>query len=132
MAKALTGTSILLVDDDADLVELLDYVLVEEGATVRTATTAREALKVVRTSRPDVMLLDIAMPEIDGYELLTVIRRDPALSKIPALAVTGYTAGREKHRSRAAGFAKHITKPFDIATLVNLIATLAPSPSRAA
>lgn len=132
MAKALTGTSILLVDDDAELVELLDYILVEEGATVRTATTAREALKVVRSSRPDVMLLDIAMPEIDGYELLTVIRRDPALSKIPALAVTGYTAEREKHRSRAAGFAKHVTKPFDIATLVNLIATLAPSPSRAA
>ena len=132
MAKALTGTSILLVDDDADLVELLDYVLVEEGATVRTATTAREALKVVRTSTPDVMLLDIAMPEIDGYELLTVIRRDPALSKIPALAVTGYTGEREKYRSRAAGFANHVTKPFDIATLVNLIATLAPSPSRAA
>ena len=132
MAKALTGTSILLVDDDADLVELLDYVLVEEGANVRTATTAREALKVVRTSTPDVMLLDIAMPEIDGYELLTVIRRDPALSKVPALAVTGYTGEREKDRSRAAGFAKHLTKPFDIATLVNLIATLAPSPSRAA
>jgi CheY-like chemotaxis protein len=77
---------------------------------------------------------DTAHPvnEIDGYELLTVIRRGPALSKIPALAVTGYTGEREKHRSRAAGFAKHVTKPFDVAMLVNLIATLAPSPSRAA
>jgi CheY-like chemotaxis protein len=132
MTRALTGTGILLVDDDTDIVEILDYVLAREGATVRTATRAREALKVLQTWTPDVMLLDIAMPEIDGYELLTAIRREPALHEIPAVAVTGYVDECEKRRSRAAGFVDHVTKPFEVATLVHLIATVAPRPSHAA
>jgi CheY-like chemotaxis protein len=127
---ALTGTAILLVDDDADVVEILNYVLAEEGATVRTATKAREALMILRIWRPDVMLLDISMPEIDGYELLTRIRREPALHEVPAVAVTGYATERERNRSMAAGFSRHVTKPFEVPTLVHLITTLAPSPLR--
>jgi CheY-like chemotaxis protein len=126
MATALTGTAVLFVDDDLDIVEAIDCVLGDEGANVRTATTAREALRVLETWIPDVMLLDLAMPEMDGYELLRVIRRERSLRGIPAVAVTGYAGERERQRAQAAGFAEHVAKPSDLTTLVHLIRQLTP------
>ena len=70
MRKALAGISVLLVDDDADNSELLALYVEAQGASVRTAESAREALEVLSSWKPDVMLLDISMPEMDGYDLL--------------------------------------------------------------
>ena len=80
---------------------------------------------------PDGLLLDISMPDMSRHELLTVIRRQPALRGIPAVAVTGYSYEREKQRSMAAGFVGPIAKPIDVATLVELISLLTPRPHAA-
>ncbi len=126
MVAALSGIAILIADDNVDTLDVLRDLTAFEGATVLTAINAREALAVLRTWTPDVMLLDISMPGMDGIELLTRIRREPALRRIPAVAVTGYSETRDRNRCTEAGFEAHITKPFDGETLVNLIATLVP------
>ena len=127
----LTGTTVLVADDDADKLDDLAFLIASEGATVRTARNAREALDVLRTWMPDVMLLDVSMPDMDGCELLAVIRREPTLREVPAVAVTGFSLARDRRRCVEAGFAGHMTKPFDLEALLRLIARLAPKPSDA-
>jgi two-component system, chemotaxis family, CheB/CheR fusion protein len=127
MAGQLSGTAVLVADDDVESLDAIEDVIAEQGATVRSAKNAREALEVLRTWRPDILVLDIAMPEMDGYDLLATIRREPSLRAIPAIAVTGHGYARDKRRAEDVGFAKHITKPVDIDTLVDIIAELVPA-----
>jgi CheY-like chemotaxis protein len=126
MSKALTGTSLLMVDDDPDGLALLEFVVEMAGATVRSATNARDALETLASFKPDVMLLDISLPEMDGYDLLKAIRRDPAMRDVPALAVTAHAYERDKQRATEAGFSLHVSKPFDAEALVFLVASLRP------
>ncbi len=126
MSKALTGTSLLMVDDDPDGLALLEFVVELAGATVRSATNARDALETLASFKPDVMLLDISLPEMDGYDLLKAIRRDPAMRNVPALAVTAHAYERDKQRATEAGFSLHVSKPFDAEALVFLVASLRP------
>ena len=126
MSKALTGTSLLMVDDDPDGLALLEFVVELAGATVRSATNARDALETLTSFKPDVMLLDISLPEMDGYDLLKAIRRDPAMRNVPALAVTAHAYERDKQRATEAGFSLHVSKPFDAEALVYLVASLRP------
>ncbi len=121
-----------MADDDAETLEILEGLIADEGATVRSAASAREALEVLRTWTPEVLLLDISMPDMDGCNLLTLIHGQADLREVPAVAVTGYDDERDRKRCAQAGFAGHITKPFYVETLVELIATLAPKPSHAA
>jgi two-component system, OmpR family, response regulator len=129
---ALDGTAILMADDDAETLEVLEGLIADEGATVRSATSAREALEILRTWTPNVLLLDVSMPEMDGCELLMLIHRHADLREVPAVAITGHDDARDRKRCTQAGFAGHIAKPFYVETLVKLIATLAPKPSHAA
>jgi CheY-like chemotaxis protein len=131
VVAALLGILVLIADDDADTVAVLAEFIADEGATVRTAKSALEALEALRRWRPDVMLLDISMPDMDGCELLRVLRRQPALRGILAVAVTGYGEASDRVRCAEAGFEAHITKPFDGDTLVQLIASLVPHPHAA-
>ena len=79
MTGGLNGTSVLIVDNDVDSLDIVELIIAEQGGTVRSATSGREVLEVLRTWRPDIILLDISMPEMDGYDLLAAIRREPAL-----------------------------------------------------
>ncbi len=126
MTKALAGTSLLMVDDDPDGLALLEFVVELAGATVRSATNAHDALATLSSFRPDVLLLDISLPEMDGYDLLKAIRRDPAMRNVPALAVTAHAYERDKQRAAEAGFSVHVSKPFDAEALVYLVAKLNP------
>ena len=123
----LAGTTVLLADDDPDSAEVLAYLIGEHGGTVRSVGTAREALEVLLTCTPDVLLLDIAMPEIDGFELLATIRSIGRLREIPAIAVTAHAYERDRVRCLEAGFAEHVAKPFEAERLLGLIAELAAS-----
>jgi CheY-like chemotaxis protein len=106
MTEKLDGTAVLVADDDPDNLELLGFVISAEGATVRTAGSAREALDLLREWKPDVVLLDIEMPVVNGYELLSAIRRHTGLHDVPAVAVTGLGSPSDpsdKDRSFEAG-----------------------------
>jgi CheY-like chemotaxis protein len=128
---ALKGTAVLMVDDDAESLDVLRELVSEEGATVRTAVNATEALDILRTWQPDVLLIDIGLPVVDGYELLKRIRGTPACESIPAVAVTGYAHERDKQLCIEAGFAGYLSKPFDVETLLQLVERLAPKPVEA-
>ncbi len=117
-------TAILVVDDDRDSLEALEYLISQEGAIVKKAKNAREALDLLLTWTPDVLVLDIALPEVDGYELLTTIRGIERLREVPAVAVTALAFEHDKERSAEAGFAAHVSKPYEIEALVDLIGRL--------
>jgi CheY-like chemotaxis protein len=125
MTSTLEGTSVLVVDDEPDNVELLKIVLVDAGATVRTAGGSRDALEVLAEWTPDVMLLDVSMPGMDGLDLLATIRSTERLREIPSVAVTGDASAVSKEHAFAVGFRAYVTKPFSVDALVGLVEWLA-------
>jgi CheY-like chemotaxis protein len=125
VAGVLDGTAVLVADDDADNRDILQYLIGQQGGTVRGAGTARAALEMLLTWTPDVMVLDISMPDIDGYQLLEAIRGVARLREVPAVAVTAHAYERDKLRCIEAGFVEHVPKPYDPALLIDLLAGLA-------
>lgn len=121
----LAGAAVLAADDHADSLDLLELILLRAGAHVRTAGTGKDVLELVGTFRPDVLLLDITLPDMDGYELLRQLRAMPGLASTPAVAVTGHAYESDKAAAESAGFAVHVTKPFDREALLHTIRRLA-------
>lgn len=122
----LEGIRLLVVDDDADTREFLVFLLEQEGAIVTSAASATEALAVIAQSKPDLLLSDLGMPEVDGYALIKKLRAMPANQggQIPAIALTAYAAETTQKQVLTAGFQLHITKPADPSKLVAAIAAL--------
>jgi CheY-like chemotaxis protein len=125
----LAGIRVLLVDDDADSVELLGRVLADHDATVQSAGSAAGALDVIRDWKPDLVISDIEMPDTDGYELIRRLRALPAElgGTTPAIAVTAYGRAQDRVRALTAGFDSHIPKPVEPAELLAVVSSLARS-----
>ena len=123
MASALKGISVLIVEDDEDTLETLSLGLGAVGATVKTAASAEAALEVLQHWRPDVVLSDIQLPGVDGFELLALLRANPRLRNIPVAALTGITAHLPD--SKRAAFEKFLTKPTKLPEIVIALASLA-------
>jgi CheY-like chemotaxis protein len=114
----------LVVDDNADTAESTGEVLALHGFAVRVATTGRDAVRLARTEPPDVVLLDLSMPVMDGFEVARQIRTacEGDRTKLPLLvAVTGHGSADDRDRSEAAGFDLHLTKPVEPQLLVELL-----------
>lgn len=114
----------LLVDDSEDAAEMLSEALTELGYVVRTALDAPSALVAAQEFQPQVALLDIGLPVMDGYELGRRLREDHAALRLVAL--TGYGQASDKARSREAGFDAHLIKPINLDKLQRLLSTLTP------
>jgi PAS domain S-box-containing protein len=121
---ALHGTSILVVDDSTETTDMLGKLLEMDGAAVQTACGGREALKLANESSFDLVISDISMPEMDGYQLLQNLRRLPQMKNVPALALTGYGRVSDIDRARREGFSQHFTKPIDIDKLMRSVREL--------
>ena len=119
--EALRGMRILVVDDSQDNVEMLRQVLELEGATVLTAISGVEALRISAEDEFDVIVSDLSMPEMDGFELLRRLRTIPMHRDVPALALTGLGRADDVERALSAGFFSHITKPLDVSNLVKML-----------
>jgi CheY-like chemotaxis protein len=119
----LTGVQILVVDDDADMRELAEFILTQSGAQVTTAASAKQALHILSKSVPDLLLCDIGMPEMDGYTLMRQIRQwsPQAGGTIKAIALTAYAGELNQQQALTAGFQKHIPKPVEPEELVQTI-----------
>jgi CheY-like chemotaxis protein len=111
----------LVVDDVADVTEMLAVVLSHAGYSVVTAASAPAALKAARERQFDVIISDIGMPEMNGYQLAREVRLLPGYETVPMVAVTGYSMFDDKERSTNAGFNAHMTKPIDPRALLDLI-----------
>jgi CheY-like chemotaxis protein len=110
------------VDDVADSVESLAEMLALWGHEVRKAFTGPEALQEARSFRPDLVLLDIGMPGMDGFEVARLLRQDQGGEKIVLVALTGYAQDHDRGKSQEAGFDNHLVKPVDVDALRNLLA----------
>jgi PAS domain S-box-containing protein len=123
----LRDTHVLAVDDDPDALSLLKEVLEAVGATVTTATSSRAALEIVATDRPDVLIADLGMPLMDGFELIQRLRtsHDNAARGIPAAALTAYARSEDRAKALQSGFEMHLTKPIDPAELIAAVKALA-------
>lgn len=126
MSAPLQGLQILVVDDEADVRDLMLILLEQYGAKVQVATCARAALALLEQDRPDVLISDIGMPEMDGYMLMTQVKKQLLLAKakIPAIALTAYASELDRNKAIAAGFQTHIAKPVAPEELVKAILSL--------
>jgi PAS domain S-box-containing protein len=122
----LNGVSVLVVDDDPDARELLAFILQQSGAIVRVAASAADALEVLASWKPTVLLADIGLPGLDGYELIRRVRSRESDSDVPlpAVALTAYASPRDHAEALQAGFQQHIIKPIEPVELISTIAGL--------
>ena len=115
---------ILIVDDVADVTEMIALFLKHAGFDVATANSARSALRLSSENQFDLIISDIGMPEMNGYDLAESLRQSENYQMTPMIAVTGYTEYDDSGRSLAAGFNAHLTKPINPAHLLNVIGEL--------
>ena len=113
---------VLLVDDNDDAARMLGRVLTVWGHVVSVAQDGPSALELVETFTPDVALLDIGLPAMDGYELARRLHAIPALAGVRLVALTGYGQARDRDAALAAGFHEHMVKPVDLDALEGLLA----------
>jgi signal transduction histidine kinase/ActR/RegA family two-component response regulator len=118
------GLKILVVDDSQDAADTCATVLELSGHEVQTAYSGRRALELARTFRPHALLLDIGLPDVNGYELARTIRAAPWGGGMVLIAVTGWGQGKDRRRALEAGFDHHLTKPIAAETLESLLQSL--------
>ena len=115
---------ILVVDDNVDAVRSLALLLTRSRHQVRTAHDGSTALAAALDFRPNVVLLDIGLPKMDGYEVARKIRQQPILTNLLLVAMTGYGQESDRQRSQKAGFDHHLVKPLDLGKLEQILATV--------
>jgi two-component system cell cycle response regulator DivK len=118
----MAGEPILVIDDNPANLKLARALLRSEGYEVRTAADAGEALQVLEAYRPRLILMDLQMPGMDGFELTRRLKADPALGGTVVLALTAYAMKGDEERAMAAGCDGYIAKPIDTRTLPGVIA----------
>jgi PAS domain S-box-containing protein len=123
---SLKGIHVFAVDDEPDALRLLRDVLEMAGAEVATSTSGPAALAAIAQQRPDVIIADVGMPEMDGFALIKKVREsaDPDVRDIPAAALTAFARSEDRTKALQSGFEMHLAKPVDPAELVASIATL--------
>jgi CheY-like chemotaxis protein len=123
----LAGISILAVDDDSDALALIREILEATGATVATADSGQHALDLLESMTPDVLLMDLGMPQMSGFDLIDRVRRSErhAIRTIPAAALTAYARSEDRTKALRSGFQLHLAKPVDPGELMAAMASLA-------
>jgi two-component system cell cycle response regulator DivK len=121
---------VLLVEDNDRNMKLFRDVLLASGYRTLEATTGTSALDAVLEHRPDLVLMDIELPDIDGIETLDRLRADDRTALIPVLALTAQAMEGDRERFLAAGFDGYLSKPVNIRDLVAIVASYCPSPER--
>ncbi len=112
---------ILVVDDDPKILEILGKTLAGAGYEVRSTGHPKEALGIAGESKPDLMILDIAMPELDGFELAALVRADPALADTPLMFLTARDATANLMKAQALGAVAYVEKPFQKEAFLGLL-----------
>ena len=136
--RDLSGIDALVVDDDRDARELIKRILNDCGASVRIAASARDALVQFKEAPPNLLISDLGMPEVDGFELLEWVRQLPreAGGHVPAIALTAFARSEDRLRALEAGFMAHISKPVEpselIASVASVVGPAAPLVNRLA
>ena len=130
LVPRIQGVRVLVVEDEPDAREFLAELLAGRGARVDVAGSVAEAFESLRRSVPDVIVSDIGMPEVDGYQLARGLRSLPLErgGHTPLVALTAYTSPQDRRRAFDAGFNHHLPKPVDMDELVRVLEQLVPAP----
>lgn len=112
---------ILIVDDEKDIVETLKFILESEGFECIVAYDGEEALNLAKTQSPDLIVLDVMLPKINGYKVCRLLKFDSKYKHIPILMVTARTQEEDKIIGEETGANEYVTKPFDIESLTKLV-----------
>ena len=129
--ERISSWQVLVVDDEPDSLDVVRRVLSFHGATVHTATSGADGLAIARGIEPTFILLDLSMPEMDGWEMLYHLKEDLRTASIPVIAVTAHAMSGDRERALSAGFDYYLTKPISPFTfLEELIKLLSREPVR--
>jgi len=120
----LSDKKILLVEDNPVNRRLAEFLLRSQGYQVRAATNAQEAFDTIKAERPDLILMDVQLPGMDGLEATKQLKEDPTTRDIPVVAVTSYAMKGDREKALAAGCSGYITKPIDKDTFVREVASV--------
>lgn len=112
---------ILVVDDEPPIVRLMEFILARQGHEMLVAVNGQEALDKVRAHQPDLVLLDIMMPRIDGYEVARTLRADPATADLPIIMLSAKAQEEDIQKGMDVGVNEYITKPFSPDRLVSVV-----------
>jgi len=118
---------VLIVDDNVDAADSLAMLLSFQSHTTEVVYSGKDALERFETFRPEVALLDIGLPEMDGYELARRLRAMPQFNEVRLVALTGYGRTKDHQRTQAAGFDDHLVKPVDFSALSRTLVRTATS-----
>jgi len=115
---------ILLIDDNKDFAEVMSELIEMLGYRTYTATQGREGIAKAKELHTDVIICDIGLPEMNGYEVAEFIRNDNELKDLFLIALSGYTSQKDIERSMQAGFNRHLAKPVDVDDIANILGSL--------
>ncbi len=118
---------VLVVDDEADLVRILQFGLQAIGYEVETASDGQEALKKARETKPDIILLDLMLPKLDGYKVCRLLKFDERYKNIPIIILSARTQEGDQLLAMEMGANRFVTKPYDFAEVLSHIETLLKS-----
>lgn len=112
---------VLIVDDEADIIEILQYVLETQGYECITAFDGEEGLKLAREANPDLIILDVMMPKINGYKISRLLKFDAKYKDIPIIMITARSQDEDKAIGEETGADEYITKPFQVDEVVEKV-----------
>jgi CheY-like chemotaxis protein len=113
---------ILVVDDEPPIVRLMEFILARQGHEMLVAVNGQEALDKIHAHRPDLVLLDIMMPRVDGYEVARTLRADPEFATLPIIMLSAKAQEEDVQKGLDVGVNEYITKPFSPEHLVHVVA----------
>ena len=129
----LHGWNVLVVDDDPMSLMVATMILKHHGATVYPAANGKEGLELAKLVRPRFIISDLSMPIMDGWAMISELKRDPSTKSIPAIALTAHAMIGDREKAMAAGFHNYLTKPLTPATFIkDLVRLLLDIPGMAA
>lgn len=120
-SRSLHHLNVLIVEDSEDTLTVLSTMLAREGANVVQASSAREALDAASSKPPDIVISDIGMPDVDGYEFLQQLKQIPGLDGVPAIAISGYASDEDRRKALNVGYRALVPKPLNVDDLFDLI-----------
>ncbi|HKS09426.1 MAG TPA: response regulator [Pyrinomonadaceae bacterium] len=119
--RSLKDLSVLIVEDSEDTLKLLSTMFSQEGARVVQASSATEALDAASSNPPDIVISDIGMPDVDGYEFLQQLKQIPGMDGVPAIAISGYASDEDRRKAMSVGYLALMPKPINVDALFDLI-----------
>jgi CheY-like chemotaxis protein len=118
----MAGELIVIVDDNPLNLKMVEYLLTSSGYQVKTATNATEAMNILASCEPSLILMDIQLPGMDGIELTSLLKSEKKYTNTPIIAITAFAMKGDKEKALVAGFDGYVVKPIDISTLPDLLA----------